>query len=304
MGESSSSHHPFRSADARDAYLARYDELAAASPISWTTAGLDSAHGKTLVRMTGPEDAPPLLMLNGVWMHSLQWPPQLIEALSAGRRVYCLDNIYDFGRSVPARPARDTGDYIAWLDEVLDALALMRDVSIFGVSRGAWLAAEYTLHAPTRLGKVVWMSPALVVCGASWRNATNAPRSLAALLRPSRRTVGAMLQWLMPDMAALRPREFEKLVSDMVLGLECFADAANVMRGPRVFTPAELGAITTPVLYLAGEREKLSSPKAAVTRLSKVAPQIETAVLTGAGHDLIDLQPEAVADRVMAFLDA
>jgi len=198
--ESVSGHYPFRSSEARESYLARYEELEAASPIAWTTTVLDTAHGKTLVRMTGPEGDRPLVMLSGVWTHSLQWPPQLIEALSRRYRVHCLDSIYDFGRSVSTRPARDTGDYLAWIDEVLEALGLMRDVSIFGVSRGAWLAAEYTLHAPARLAKTVWMSPALVVCRASWRNATNAPRSLAALLRPSRRTVGAMLRWLMPDM--------------------------------------------------------------------------------------------------------
>ena len=165
--ESVSGHYPFRSSEARESYLARYEELEAASPIAWTTTVLDTAHGKTLVRMTGPEGDRPLVMLSGVWTHSLQWPPQLIEALSRRYRVYCLDSIYDFGRSVSTRPARDTGDYLAWIDEVLEALGLMRDVSIFGVSRGAWLAAEYTLHAPARLAKTVWMSPALVVCRAS-----------------------------------------------------------------------------------------------------------------------------------------
>ncbi|MDZ4169932.1 MAG: alpha/beta hydrolase [Coriobacteriia bacterium] len=298
-----SEYHPFRSAETRERYLARYDALEAASPISWTTMVLDTEHGKTLIRTTGPEHGRPLVMLNGVWAHSLQWPSQLIEALSRGHRVYCPDSIYDFGRSVCARPPDGTGDYLAWIDESLDALGLTRDVSIFGVSRGAWLAAEYARHAPERLAKTVWMSPALVVCGASWRNATNAPRSLAAFIRPSQRTVGAMLRWLMPDMAALRPQEFEQYVSDMVLGLECFTNATNVMRGPRVFTPAELGRIRTPVLYLAGEREKLSSPKAAAARLSKVAPQIQVAVLPDAGHDLADLHPDAVADQVIRFLD-
>jgi len=296
------SYHPFRSEHARQRYMAAYDARAARWPLPSESRMVHTADGETYVRVLGPVGAPPLVMLTGAWIHSQQWPVNLIQPLSRTFRVYLPDNIYEFGRSVSNRPGGTVAEYMAWLDGLLDALALAGGVNLFGVSRGGWLAAEYVLHAPKRLAKAVWMSPALVVCGPSWANALNGPRSLAAVLRPSTQTLSAMLRWLMPQVAARDPDRFADEVEAMLLGLQCFAHAS--MMGPRVFSPAELGGIGLPVLYLAGEDEKLSLPRAAVSRLAKVAPRIETAVLPGGGHDLIDLEPEAVARRVTQFLQA
>ena len=294
-------YHPFRSEQARERYLADYDSRAARWPLQSESSLIRTAHGDTYVRVLGPAGGPPLVMLTGVWIHSQQWPVPLIEALSREFRTYLPDNIYDFGRSVSARPGGTAADHNAWLDGLFDALGVSGNVNLFGISRGAWITAEYVLHAPERLVKAVWMSPALVVCRPSWRNAANGPRSLAAMAKPSKRTLSAMLRWLMPELAARDSDCFEDEVEAMLLGLQCYAHPTNVT-GPRVFSPAEFGRIKLPVLYLAGEDEKMCSPKTAVRRLTRVAPRTETAVLPGGGHDLIDLEPQAVAERVLAFL--
>ena len=48
--------------------------------------------------------------------------------------------------------------------------------------------------------------------------------------------------------------------------------------------------------------EKIYSAKAAVRRLNRVAPQVKTEIIPGAGHDLTIVQADLVARKVVAFL--
>lgn len=298
--------HPFRSEAARGRYLAHYDALAASSTVEWSVRTVDTDHGRTLVRMTGPLDAPPLVLLPPRSGHSLNSWGSIIDAVSALYRVYALDSIYDFGRSVNAGPARGVGDYTAWLDEVFDALGLTSEVNIVGFSRGAWMSAEYLLRAPERIAKVVWLSPGALLLPYSLLKIPSAILGLPMFIAPSEATVRLGTRSTMAGAAASSgpaKDEYERFVAEMALGMQCF-DLAKIdfYRIERVLTDDELRGIDVPVLYLAGERETMYSAGAGAARLAVVAPQIERCVLPGAGHDLVALQPHAVAGRIVDFL--
>ena len=98
---------------------------------------------------------------------------------------------------------------------------------------------------------------------------------------------------------------FDQYVDDTVLALQRF-DRAHIGRllGPRKFSDDELNGIKVPVLYVAGEDETMYSVEAAVSRVNSVAPRIQTAVFPHASHGLITVQPRAVSQRVLQFLDA
>ena len=175
---------------------------------------------------------------------------------------------------------------------------------MLGCSKGAWQAAEYVLHAPERLAKAIWLSPALVVQGLSIRAAAaSGLYALPVMLNPTSRTVAAMMRWLQPAYEREDKAGFGEYVDGVALGLQCLAKLPMDARA-RVLRDDELGAIRIPVLYVAGEDEKLSSVAAGVSRLHRVAPQIEAAVFPGAGHDLLLLQQAAIAKRMLEFLDA
>ena len=55
-------------------------------------------------------------------------------------------------------------------------------------------------------------------------------------------------------------------------------------------------------IVLVGENEKLYPAKNAVERLNIVAPQIQTEIIPGAGHDLTIVQAGLVNSRVLDFL--
>ena len=54
---------------------------------------------------------------------------------------------------------------------------------------------------------------------------------------------------------------------------------------------------------LVGENEKLYSAAEAVERLNRVAPQVRTEIIPGAGHDLTFVQTELVNRRIVEFLE-
>ena len=58
-------YHPFRSAEAKEEYLALYDRRIKRWPVASETRMIETSHGHTFVRISGPVDAPPLVLLHG-----------------------------------------------------------------------------------------------------------------------------------------------------------------------------------------------------------------------------------------------
>lgn len=291
--------NPFRSAKARDRYLSRYDERSQSWPIDSEIRELVTDHETTYVRVSGPVDRPPLVLLPCEWDTSLMWIP-VIEALSEDFCTYAVDNPYNFGRSTNAQTPASAVDYIKWLNGLLDELGLSENVHLMGCSFGAWLAADYLLHAPGRLAKVVWMSPPFAVLSPPLEGYVGGPLSMGAFLTPSRLSVRAYLRWLMPH--AVQAPWFAEHVDDVVWGLRGGFDERLALTEPRMLSNEELSGIDVPVLYVAGELEQMCSVHEAAARLNAVAPRIKTEIIPEAGHELPLGQPEVLTRKVLEFL--
>jgi pimeloyl-ACP methyl ester carboxylesterase len=293
-----SPHHPFRSAPAKERYLSVYDRRAEDWPVASETRMVRTSYGDTFVRISGPEAAPPLVLLHGVGGNSLQWMPN-VEALSAHYRVYALDDIAGHGRSVYTRSLESCIDYTNWLDGVFDALDLGDSVNLMGLSFGGWQSAQYALRFPDRLNKVVLLAPAGTVL--PLRLEWIARAALTAL--PHRIFARSFLLWLLEDFAHKDETSRELLdqwIDDGYLAGRSFKPIRPA--NPTVLTDAEWRSLLVPVLYLVGENEKIYDAQEAVQRLNKVAPQVETDVIPDAGHDLTVVQVDLVNETVLAFL--
>jgi pimeloyl-ACP methyl ester carboxylesterase len=294
--------YPFRSARTRDRYLAFYDDRAARR---WPAASEDRTvrtnQGETFVRVSGPADAPPLVLLPGVRTNSRGWSP-MIAGLSRAYRTYAVDPIYDIGRSVSVRPIVSRDDVMAWLDRLLDALDLPSGVNLMGASLGSHVAAEYAMHAPERLSKVVWLSMAGVV---SPPNMFVAAPILSMCVIPSKTTMAIPWRWMFPHAArstGLARAMFDDSVEEMVLFLKCCRMTPPPSGLMRVLSDSELRGMEVPILYIAGADERICSTALAVERLAAVAPDIETSVVPDAAHDACWVQPDTINSRVMEFL--
>lgn len=297
MASTQPNHYPFKSAAAREKYLSFYEAHAVAWPVASEARMVETEDGRTFVRISGPTDAPPLVLLPAGRTPSTCWMP-LVESLAASHRTYAVDAIYDDGLSVSSRPIKTTQDAVMWLDRLFDALGLGSDIALMGISFGGWLAAEYLLHAPHRLKRVAWVSPAGVVAPMSGEFIA---RSMLCLI-PSERTFRWVTRWIMADAAASEPEFFENAVEEMALSEKCFKFRMWPGGGPRKFSDEELAAIDVPVLYLVGENERICDPDIALARLASVAPQIDTALIRGAGHDAVWVQTDAVRARLLDFV--
>jgi hypothetical protein len=64
-------YHPFKSQEAKETYLAYYDEHAKRWPIASEEKMVKTSFGQTFVRISGPEDGAPLVLLPGDSENSL-----------------------------------------------------------------------------------------------------------------------------------------------------------------------------------------------------------------------------------------
>lgn len=293
-------YHPFRSDAAKARYLALYDARAHDWPVPSETIHLHGAYGETFVRVSGPADAPPLVLLHGISSNSLSWIPN-VAALARSHRVYAVDHIQDGGRSIAIRSLANLDDHLAWLDGMFDGLGLVKGVNLLGLSYGGWLAARYALARPQRLHKLVLVAPASTVLPLSFEWMARA----VACAIPLRCFTRSFLRWLLQDLAqrpATQRPNFEDIVNEAWTTLRCVAP--NPMLPPTVLSDDELRALAVPALYLVGENEKICAPRQAVERLNAVAPRIATRLITGAGHDLTLVRAAEVNRTVLGFLAA
>jgi len=292
--------HPFRTAGAKARFLEIYDRKAERWPVASESGLVETSFGPTFVRISGPEGAPPLVLLHGIGGSSLQWWPN-IEGLSRDFRTYAVDNIYDNGRSVYTFIFRTPDDFTDWLDELFDALELGDRIKLAGLSYGGWLTSRYALRHPGRLDRIVLIAPVATVLPLQWDWIWRA--SLCAI--PHRFFVENLLDWMLEDLArgdASGRVLLDEEVESGFLAQQCFKSRPLV--NPTVLTDEQWRSLRIPVLFLVGENEKLYPARKAVGRLADVAPQILTGILPGCGHDLTVLQAEAVNRRMIDFLKA
>lgn len=291
-------YHPFRSEAAKREYLALYDMRVKKWPVDSQTRFVDTAYGQTFLRMSGPVGAPPLVLLHGAGGDSLQWIHN-IEALSKRYRVYAVDNIYDYSRSIYTKIIKNSNDYVKWLDELFSVLGLGNHIKLIGLSYGGWLTSQYVLRFPGRLDKIVLVAPAGTVL----------PIRLEWVIRavlcflPHRYFTKSFLFWLLEDLVKKDEDSrimLEEEVDAVVVRMRCYKTIRLIR--PTVLGDVELKRINVPTLYLVGEHEKIYSASKAIRRLHKVAPQIKTEVIPDAGHDLTFVQAEMVNKKVLEFL--
>ena len=295
------SYHPFRSAKAKQRYLERYDSIAKNWPVDSETRMIDTSYGRTFVRISGPADASPLVLLPGAGTSSLLWAPN-IEALAGSFRTYAVDSIHDFGRSVFIRELKHPEDLVQWLDELFDALGFGNNINLMGLSYGGWMTSQYALHHQDRLEKIVLLAPAATVADFSWGFIL---RGIRLWLWPYKSSYREFMAWALGDIEQNRDKGV-KLIEEQTaiefLAMRSFKP--KMPASPTVLTDEQWQNLKVPILYMVGENEVIYSVSAekVVSRLNNEVPQIVTELIPNAGHGFTSLQADIVNQKVLAFL--
>jgi pimeloyl-ACP methyl ester carboxylesterase len=109
--------------------------------------------GETFIAACGPASAPPVVLLQGSGANAAMWLRD-IASLARHHRAFAVDMIGEPGFSAPSRPPLTSDAHALWLDDVMNALGLVRG-SFVGMSLGGWLALDYAIRRPDRVEKVV-----------------------------------------------------------------------------------------------------------------------------------------------------
>jgi pimeloyl-ACP methyl ester carboxylesterase len=282
----------FKTPDGEAAFLAAYDAALKLWPVPYEEMDVPTPFGMTHVVVSGPKDAPPLVLLHGYWATSTMWAPNIAD-FSKDYLVYAIDVMGQPSKSIPGEPIRDAADYAAWLTATLDALHL-DCVCLVGMSFGGWLALNYAVAAPARLRKLVLLSPG----GFLPMVRQFSLRGLLMVAVPTRFTVNSFMRWLGLTATNARP-----VLELMYRGLKHFRvppETARVM--PTVFSDDELRMMRVPTLLLIGDHEVISAPATALARAQRLIPHLEGELVPHCRHDMCFSQYRIVDGRVLDFL--
>ena len=291
-------HHPFRSEKARARYLERYAQRSAAWPIPSEERLVETTFGQTFVRVSGPEHAPPLLMLPGIGSPAYTFLANA-KALSERYRTFAIDNIHDNGRSVETRPVTGAEDFTSWVDEVRAGLGLAGGLNLVGLSYGGWIFANYALRFPQHVRKAVLLAPAGTVAPIPWGFIW---RGILCLL-PLRACMDNFMNWIRvtDGVDEGTARLLDEMADDAWLAQRSFK--ARRMVAPLPLSDEQWRSLKVPTLLLAGDREVIFRSQECLPRVAALSPQLQTGLLAGTGHDFFVARADEVNRAVLAFLD-
>ncbi len=290
-------YHPFRSPEAKQEYLHFYDYLAEQWPTPSETRLVSTTFGQTLIRIQGPADAAPLVLLPGDTETSLSWLP-VIEAFSQSYRTYAIDHVYDNGRSIYTKEMSRPSDLVDWLDEVFDELRLGR-LNLAGYSYGAWQTALYSLANPSRVEKLVLLAPSATIL---FPGPVILMRAVLYHFLPYRFVARNYFHWYGPDAVnddRTRAR-VDEMVEEDLLARRCFKKRKFVP--PTRLSDANWRELRVPTLFLVGENDRTYSAQRAIRRLRRVAPEVETMIAPNTDHYILLTNPDWVIRNTLSFL--
>jgi pimeloyl-ACP methyl ester carboxylesterase len=284
----------YRSTAGARAVQDRYRELLACWPVPNQQRTLPTRAGPTFVVSSGPQDAPPVLALQGSAANTARWLPQIVP-WARHLRVHAVDVIGEPGFSSPARPPLNSDAHAEWLDDVMLGLGLTH-ASLIGVSRSGWIVTDYASRRPQRVTSLVLLAPG----GIGRAKVAIVLRSL--LLHPfgawgRRRLLSAVVGAPVPVTTAggaARPDPTgwqAQLPALTMLIFQHFRPARQILP---LFTDDSLRRLTMPVLAVVGGRDIIFDSRHTAKRLARTASQATIRFLPTARHVLPDQTTEVL----------
>lgn len=302
----SSECYPFVSQEARDSYLSYYDKKARQCwpvLVDAENRHVETSFGRTFVRVGGPKEAPPLVLIPGDSETSLAWS-FTIQALSTGCRTYALDHVNDIGRSIPKNSLTAPDDFVRYLDELLEKLNLhQRRINLVAHSCGGWQACLYAVAHPERLEKLVLLAPTATVLPIRFGVLM---RAILFSLIPFRWYFKYYMHWYAPASVKMEGsrKAIDEMVEEELLARKCFTYRKSDLVIPTVLADEDWQHLTVPTLFLVGDQEVMYDPEDAVRRLDRITRKgkVTSVIVPNADHHLALVQPAWVSKSVIKFL--
>ncbi|GGU73348.1 Ndr family protein [Streptomyces albospinus] len=261
----------------------RYQEALRAWPVPAEQVRVPTREGETFVVVSGPKEAPPVVLLHGSGANATMW---LGDVASWARhfRTYAVDLVGEPGLSAPSRPALASDGAARWLDDVLAGLGIT-GAAFVGISLGGWMALDYATRRPERVTRLA------LLCPGGLGKQTMGWMVRAALLRPfgrwgMRRSVRLATGLEGPELRS---------VLDQVVGV--FRQFKPRTERLPVFSDEALRGLAMPLLVTVGGRDAMFDSEETARRVRREVPHATVNLLPEAGHAIF-----GQTESVLAFL--
>jgi pimeloyl-ACP methyl ester carboxylesterase len=290
----------FWSPETEAKFNAAYEAVLRQWPVRYQERYIPTRFGDTHVIASGPDEAPPLVLLHPAGGGSTIWYRNA-EAFSQTHRMCAVDVIGDINRSKLTRRMKNRQDFADWIQDVLDGLRITR-ADVIGNSNGGFLALNAAYYLPKRVRNVVLISPAATFVQIwSIFVHTIIPGYWIAPIFRSERLCHYAADWIwqgfpMDDCM----RQLRRIAQ--VGGYPRYRPTQNPP--PSVFSDEELRGVRAPVLLLIGDHEVLYNPERVFARATRLVPHLEAQLVPNANHCAEYTAPDFVNKKVLEFLGA
>jgi len=279
----------YTSPEAETKLMEIYEARLAEWPVPYESVFLETTYGQVHVIISGPEEAPPVLLLHASGVSAWSWLYN-IEALSQHYRTYAIDTIGDAGKSRlrDIKNYPQTGQELARLyTEIADQLGVER-ASVVGASQGGSIGTNYALYAPERVEKLILLGP----MGYAGTNSSVA-RIVFATFFPLKPVQENTIRWAFGDDAGVLAA-YEEWFRIYMSGV--FSQQSR----PAMFSPEQLQSLQMPVLLVLGQKDNLVGDPARARDLAQSIPNLRVEILN-TGHLIGVEQPDQVNELIIEF---
>ena len=283
----------YRSPEGEAELMGLYDEALVRLGVGCEGRVVGTRFGSTHVLVTGPEDAPPLIVLpGGNFLNPLclAW----FLPLARSHRLYAPDIVGQPGRSAQTRPSAKGDGHARWPTDVLDGLGLER-APFVGVSYGAGVVLRLAGLAPGRISRAALVSPAGIVVGPVPRMVREVV--VPMLLYRASPSPGRLLRAARPILTEPEDpyvRQLGAVYRHVRLDRELRRKA----------TEGELSGYRSPTLLFAAAEDLFFPAGMVVARARRLISNLQTEVLFGCRHVPSKRAFARINDRIEAFLNA
>lgn len=254
-------------------------------------------------RVTGKEDGPPVILLNGGMMTMGAWEPVAAPLGEDFRVIRC-----DFRGQIfsPGEPEPHLEAHVADVIALLDELGIDR-VHVAGTSFGGFVAVKLAALHPGRVVSIAVIAAGERITPRVWEGSANA-REAALAAAAGKGDGGRVLDFVLPvtyspayleanadvlgahrRQTALLPRIWFRGIAGILSSLEGLD-----------LTP-DLPRIQCPALIVAGEEDRMF-PLEHSQALASGIPGARLVVVPGGSHGMVIERPGEVAEILRGFL--
>lgn len=254
----------YKSPEGEAKVLSLYDKALAKLGLEFEETIVNTRFGDTHIIITGPKEAPPLVILQGgntVSPVTLSW----FLPLTNEYRVYAPDTIGHPGKSSQNRVSPADDSFGKWVVDILDGLSIER-AAFIGPSYGAGIILRTAAFAPERISKAVLFVPSGIATGSISRMIIKIfiPMFMYQLFPTDKRLLKAV--------SPLFSGDVDEIAVEVTGAVYLHYKLETKM--PRLTSEEELKNYNAPTLVLAGEKDIFFPAEKIIPRAKEIIPNL------------------------------